>query len=372
MRVSAAAAVLALVLAAAAAAEDVPTTPVTTTVATTTPATTTTTTVPLPTTTTTTAPTTTVATTTTAPTTTTTTVATTTTAPVATTTAPVQRYSIPPVSGTYEAPEIVPVPAQVEGKLRKTGVPLPVTPELAAGPYVFPVAGETSWGDSYGGERSDVPGGWHHGDDIFGKLGQPVLAVAAGHVYKIGWQRLGGWRLWLKDHQGNRFYYAHLSGYSPLAKNHAEVEAGDVLGYIGHTGDAYTTPFHLHFEIHPASLLWMRYDGAVDPTSYLASWPRESKRPPRPAPLPRGAARHGDGALSDYRRLLSLFPRPATTTTAPAPAPAPTTAGPERLAAASTGRPDSGRPVSDWLAIGALVLAGALLLARQAVRRASR
>ena len=51
------------------------------------------------------------------------------------------------------------------------GVPLTVTPPLLGGPYTFPVAGDVSFGDTYGANRSDVPGGWHHGDDIFSPLG---------------------------------------------------------------------------------------------------------------------------------------------------------------------------------------------------------
>jgi hypothetical protein len=50
------------------------------------------------------------------------------------------------------------------------------------------------------------------------------------------------------------------------------VKAGDVVGFVGATGDAEGTPFHLHFEIHPVSLQWMEYDGAVNPTKYLQAW----------------------------------------------------------------------------------------------------
>jgi hypothetical protein len=45
-----------------------------------------------------------------------------------------------------------------------------------------------------------------------------------------------------------------------------------MLGFVGNTGDAQGTPTHLHFEVHPASLLFMGYDGAVDPTPYLEAW----------------------------------------------------------------------------------------------------
>jgi hypothetical protein len=169
---------------------------------------------------------------------------------------------------------------------------------------VFPVAGPASFGDSYGAARSDVS--WHHGDDIFAPLGTPVVAVADGTLNRVGWERLGGWRLWVRDPLGNEFYYAHLSGYTREALRGGRVKAGEVLGFVGDTGDAFGTPFHLHFEIHPRSLLPLRYDGAVDPTTYLERWQRlsrqRSSRPLHPA-LPRGIARIQ--AVYVYRELLA-------------------------------------------------------------------
>jgi hypothetical protein len=150
--------------------------------------------------------------------------------------------------------------------------PPSVTPPLGGTNYVFPVYGQTAWGDSFGASRPDVSGGWHHGDDIFAPLGTPLLAVAHGTVFAVGYERLGGWRLWLRDDEGNLFYYAHLSAYSPLAVDGAIVNAGDVLGFVGNTGDAEGGAYHLHFEVHPLGLLERGYDGAVDPTSYLRSW----------------------------------------------------------------------------------------------------
>jgi hypothetical protein len=147
-----------------------------------------------------------------------------------------------------------------------------VHPKLTAGGYVFPVYGPVSYGDTFGAARADV--GWHHGDDIFAPLGAPVLAVATGTVFSVGWNDIGGWRLWLRDRQGNQFYYAHLSAYSLNAVNGAHVRAGAVLGFVGNTGDAQGTPYHLHFEIHPVSLLPFGYDGVVDPTPYLDAWRR--------------------------------------------------------------------------------------------------
>ena len=161
-------------------------------------------------------------------------------------------------------------------------------PRRSAGsPYDFPLYGTASWGDTYGAGRSDVPGGWHHGDDLFAKLGTPVVAVADGTIFAVGWNRVGGWRLWLRDELGNAFYYAHLSGYTALSKDNRQVSRGEVLGFVGNTGDAHTTDPHLHFEVHPNTLLYLGYDGAVDPTTYLAGWHRaEQVRILPPVDLP--------------------------------------------------------------------------------------
>jgi murein DD-endopeptidase MepM/ murein hydrolase activator NlpD len=152
------------------------------------------------------------------------------------------------------------------------GSPSSATPVLAGGPYVFPVLGPAAFVDTFGAPRATVS--WHHGDDIFAPAGAPVLAVAAGTVFSVGWNDLGGKRLWLRDRQGNEFYYAHLSAFSALAVEGRRVSAGEVLGYVGTTGDAEGTPPHLHFEIHPASMLGFGYNGAVNPTGYLESWRR--------------------------------------------------------------------------------------------------
>ena len=149
-----------------------------------------------------------------------------------------------------------------------------VTAQLSTGGYVFPVYGPASFGDTFGAPRGDVSGGWHHGEDIFAPLGTPLLAVADGTVFSVGWNDIGGWRVWLRDRSGNEFYYAHLSAYSPLAVNGKQVRAGDVLGFMGKTGDAEFSPVHLHFEIHPVSLLARGYDGAVAPYPFLNAWRR--------------------------------------------------------------------------------------------------
>jgi murein DD-endopeptidase MepM/ murein hydrolase activator NlpD len=151
-------------------------------------------------------------------------------------------------------------------------VPRSVSPHLTPRGYVFPVFGPSSWADDFG-VPSRIPSiGFHHGIDIFAPLGAPVLAVNDGEVFSVGYIPIGGNRLWLRDDQGNEFYYAHLSAFAPNAVDGRRVLAGDVLGYVGNTGDARGGPFHLHFEIHPVGLLRLGYDGVVDPARYLSAW----------------------------------------------------------------------------------------------------
>jgi murein DD-endopeptidase MepM/ murein hydrolase activator NlpD len=171
----------------------------------------------------------------------------------------------------------------------KISEPLTAVPSLGykSSQYVFPVDTGASFVDTYGANRSDVSGGWHHGDDLFAPLGTPVVAVATGTLSLVGWNQIGGWRLWLTDGKGNSFYYAHLAGYSRWILKHHQVRAGQVLAFLGRTGDAFTTTPHLHFEIHPHEPAFMKlgYDGAVDPTTYLQKW-RVEHLPASKIPLP--------------------------------------------------------------------------------------
>ena len=174
-------------------------------------------------------------------------------------TSPEPRGGALPLSGKGDGP-----PAVVQNP------PPGVRPSITGRGYVFPVYGNASFSNDFGAFRATT--GWHHGNDIFAPLGAPVLAVSSGAVYSVGWNPVGGWRLWLRDTQGNEYYYAHLSAYSPLARNGAIVRAGDVLGFVGDTGDARGTPYHLHFEIHPTALLGLGYDGVINPYDYLRAW----------------------------------------------------------------------------------------------------
>jgi murein DD-endopeptidase MepM/ murein hydrolase activator NlpD len=139
-----------------------------------------------------------------------------------------------------------------------------VRARLLSGEYVFPVVGGAGFSDDFGGPRADT--GFHQGIDLFAANGTPLVAVHDGTLFRVGWNRLGGNRLWLDDGHGNLFYYAHLSGYADVARDGAQVRAGDVIGFMGHSGDAMTTPYHLHFEIHPGG------GWAVPPIAYVRAW----------------------------------------------------------------------------------------------------
>ncbi len=131
--------------------------------------------------------------------------------------------------------------------------------------YVFPVLGSSNFVDTWGAPRAST-GIPHQGTDIFATEGTPIVAVADGVLDRVGWNSIGGYRFWLYDRYGNGFYSAHLSAFSPLARDGARVHAGDVIGFVGHTGDAQFTPPHLHFEIHPGN------GAAVNPYRYLKAW----------------------------------------------------------------------------------------------------
>ena len=79
-------------------------------------------------------------------------------------------------------------------------------------------------------------------------------AVVNGVIEQKGVNPLGGNKLWVRSPGDNwSYYYAHLAGYAPGIANGTRVKKGQVIGYVGNTGNARTTPPHLHFETHVPS-----------------------------------------------------------------------------------------------------------------------
>jgi murein DD-endopeptidase MepM/ murein hydrolase activator NlpD len=108
---------------------------------------------------------------------------------------------------------------------------------------VCPVSGASAFGDTWGAPRSG--GRRHQGVDMLGSTGTPLVAVVSGTAQQRQ-NSLGGNAVWVIGNNGNKYYYAHLDAF----EKGGAVEQGDVIGYLGDTGNARGTP-HLHFEVHP-------------------------------------------------------------------------------------------------------------------------
>ncbi|MGQ0504043.1 MAG: M23 family metallopeptidase [Myxococcaceae bacterium] len=96
----------------------------------------------------------------------------------------------------------------------------------------------------------------HRGTDIFAPLGTPVVAASRGYVVRIGNDSLGGRVAWIVGEGQAAYYYAHLDGWKPDLHVGQRLSAGDVIGWVGNTGNARNTPPHLHFGVYQRRGLW--------------------------------------------------------------------------------------------------------------------
>jgi hypothetical protein len=144
---------------------------------------------------------------------------------------------------------------------------------------IFPVAGEATYIDDFGQAR---PGGAHQGNDMMGVKKTPVVAAESGKVEFWTTSVNAGCMLYLHGDSGTMYEYIHLNNdltmrndnrgkcvagvsYAKGLKNGAHVEAGQMVGYLGDSGDANGLASHLHFEVHPNG------GAAVSPYPYLQS-----------------------------------------------------------------------------------------------------
>ena len=158
-------------------------------------------------------------------------------------------------------------------------------PEVTA----FPVVGNVTFTDDFGDPR---PGGRHEGNDIMSRRHQPAVAFEGGRVEKHVGSTLGTCMLYLHGRSGMTYVYIHLNNdlgptndndggcrngvsWAPGLQNGDRVRRGELVGYVGDSGDADGIQPHLHFEIRKPS------GRAIDPYPYL----RKAKRLlyPRPA-----------------------------------------------------------------------------------------
>lgn len=162
----------------------------------------------------------------------------------------------------HEAAEDGEVIVRVQPELLGRG-PLKVT--VRAAPALrFPVANARPRDlHSVFGDPRDAGRRQHEGVDIFAQRGTAVLSATDGIVTRVGEGGIGGRVVWVWDpSRGLRLYYAHL--HEQLVSSGDRVSAGDVIGTVGNTGNARTTPPHLHFGIYE------RGSGAIDPYWFIA------------------------------------------------------------------------------------------------------
>jgi len=144
----------------------------------------------------------------------------------------------------------------------QTTAPAPVpapNPAPVTGSFSCPVNGPNAFGDTWGAARSG--GRTHEGVDLISPAGTPLVAVVSGSV-QFKQTRLGGNSVWLTGSDGNKYFYAHLSAFEGSSRG---VSQGEVIGYVGATGNANGTN-HLHFEIHPGG------GAAVNPYSTVRKY----------------------------------------------------------------------------------------------------
>ena len=222
----------------------------------------------------------------------------------------------------------------------------------------FPVQGTCWFTDTYGAPRSG--GRSHQGVDIIAASGKNLYAVDDGTLTKQYINATGslagnGWRLARAD--GTYFFYAHLSAFAPGLVVGSKVKAGQIIGYVGATGNAGAP--HLHFEVHPGG------GAAINPTSTVkrVDGCSTSAVPAQPV-----------AASTTPTTVAATTPTTVATTT-PTTAPpttAPATTAPATTAPATTKPPVSvptvpGAPASLWQFIApvkALDTGGAKLSAR--------
>lgn len=132
---------------------------------------------------------------------------------------------------------------------------------------IFPIAGKSNIG-SYWGDSRDAGGRKHEGIDIFATRGTAVVAVAEGYVLEVTEDGIGGKSVTIQSEDYTwRSYYAHLD-MQKVVKGQL-VKKGQLIGTVGNTGNATSTPPHLHFGIY-------EHTGAIDPLPYIKTSPKIS------------------------------------------------------------------------------------------------
>ena len=170
--------------------------------------------------------------------------------------------SVEPAPATPAAPAVTTRPARAQPTPSAT--PAATTPQAAVVapgatlgmplPGLRPEQLDDTFDDARGTERR------HEALDIMAPAGTPVLAVADGHIEKLFTSIPGGLTIYQFDPSlRHAYYYAHLQGYAPGLKEKQVVKRGELIGYVGSTGNANPAAPHLHFavfELGPERQWW--------------------------------------------------------------------------------------------------------------------
>ncbi|HEY0304945.1 MAG TPA: M23 family metallopeptidase, partial [Longimicrobiales bacterium] len=125
---------------------------------------------------------------------------------------------------------------------------------------------------SFFGDPRDGGARDHEGIDIFAPRGTPVIAVADGVITDVGNTNLGGLVVWQYDAERQvHYYYAHLS--TQEVRVGQSVAAGTIVGTVGNTGNARTTPPHLHFAVYRPGRV------AINPVPFIFDAPGDPVSP---------------------------------------------------------------------------------------------
>ena len=129
-----------------------------------------------------------------------------------------------------------------------TTTPTTTAATSVSGGIACPVGSPRSYSDTFGAPRSG--GRSHMGTDILAPSGTPSYAYESGTIDRMSYSSLGGISLYMTGDSGNYYYYTHLSGYAASSAAGKRVAAGELIAYVGDTGNAAGIP-HLHFEVMP-------------------------------------------------------------------------------------------------------------------------
>ena len=124
-------------------------------------------------------------------------------------------------------------------------VPPAPDPPPQPGVLVCPVDGAVTFTDDWGDPRSG--GRTHTGTDLWAAAGTPLVAIESGTIWSPNWHWAGGNGLYVNGDSGDRWYYAHMQGYAPGIADGVRVSAGQLVGYVGSTGNAVNPHLHLGY-----------------------------------------------------------------------------------------------------------------------------